>query len=168
MSRFKVIEQFPNYSVSRGGMVKRVRKARGAKVGRTLKAFPVSGYPGVDLWQNGKRKVVYIHRLVAATFVPNPERLNRVNHKSGNKRNPRASNLEWVSPSGNSIHAVSTGLSPVGSRCRQAKLCTKDVHDIKERLSQGERNCDLAKEYSVSRQTVSAIVTGRNWKRVTA
>jgi hypothetical protein len=166
--RFKVIQQFPRYAITRGGQVKRILGGRGARVGRVLKAFPVSGYPAYDLWQNGKRRVVYAHRLVAATFLSNPQSLNRVNHRSGNKQNPRASNLEWVSASGNTAHAVITGLSPVGSRCRGAKLCTIDVRDIKQRLSQGERNCDLAAEYNISRQSVSAIAKGRNWKRVTA
>jgi len=166
VNRFKVIEQFPAYAVTRGGQVKRTGKARGAKVGRVLKHFPVVGYPAVDLRIGGKRTVNYVHRLVALTFIPNPQNRSWVNHKSGNPKNPRASNLEWVTPKGNTAHAVSTGLSPVGSRCRQAKLCTADVRDIRARLTRGERGCDLAVEYEVSRQTICSIKKGRNWRRV--
>lgn len=167
MKRWKAIEQFPNYAITRGGRVKRIARARGTHVGHILKPFPVAGYPAYDLQQDGKRNVRYAHRLVAQTFVSNPKSLNRVNHRSGNKQNPRASNLEWVTPSGNTAHAVRSGLAPTGSRCR-SKLMTRDVLDIRKRLARGERGCDLATEYGVARQTICAINRGRNWKKVAA
>jgi hypothetical protein len=166
MKRFTVIKEFPNYAITRGGQIKRVKKARGTRVGYILKSFPVAGYPAYDLRQTGKRRVVYALRLVAMTFLPNAKRSAWVNHKSANKQNPRVSNLEWTTPKGNTAHAVRTGLSPVGSRCRHSILTTKDVKGIRKRLARGERGCDLATEYEVSRQAVCDINRGRNWKRV--
>lgn len=52
----------------------------------------------------------FIHRLVAKTFIPNPDNLPVVNHKNGNKFNNHVSNLEWCTYSHNSKHAIDTGL----------------------------------------------------------
>ena len=45
----------------------------------------------------GKNKNIRIHRCVAETFIPNPDHLEIVNHRDGNKRNNQLSNLEWCS-----------------------------------------------------------------------
>jgi hypothetical protein len=52
----------------------------------------------------------YLHRLVAALFVPNPALNNVVNHKDGDTRNNAAVNLEWCTASENCMHASATGL----------------------------------------------------------
>lgn len=63
-------------------------------------------YLHVQLSKNGKIKNALIHRIVAETFVfnPNPETAKTVNHKDGNKYNNNADNLEWVTPTENNLH----------------------------------------------------------------
>lgn len=46
----------------------------------------------------------YVHRLVAAAFIPNPDNLPMVNHKDGNKQNNNVNNLEWSNKSLNALH----------------------------------------------------------------
>lgn len=53
------------------------------------------GYLQIKLCKNGKRKIFTIHRLVAETFIPNPDNLLCINHKDENKENNRVENLEW-------------------------------------------------------------------------
>lgn len=59
------------------------------------------GYLQVHLFKNRKRSPLYVHRLVAEAFVPNPKRLKTVNHKDENKLNNVCSNLEWMTSKDN-------------------------------------------------------------------
>ena len=60
-----------------------------------LKPNEYSEYNYVILYKNGKGKIKKIHRLVAESFIENPNELECVNHKDENKRNNVVSNLEW-------------------------------------------------------------------------
>ena len=51
-----------------------------------------------------------LHRIVAQTFLENPEKKEQVNHKDGNKSNSRLDNLEWVTNRENQLHKFATGL----------------------------------------------------------
>ena len=51
-----------------------------------------------------------VHRLVAKTFIINPNNLPQVNHIDGNKLNNAISNLEWCDNSYNQKHAYKLGL----------------------------------------------------------
>lgn len=63
------------------------------------------GYLKIGLSKNNKRMYFRVNRLVAESFVPNPDNNPHVNHKNGIKEDNRASNLEWVSISENLKHA---------------------------------------------------------------
>ena len=52
------------------------------------------GYLYVGLYKNGKRKSYIVHRLVAETFLNNPDNLPEINHKDENKTNNCVDNLE--------------------------------------------------------------------------
>lgn len=75
------------------------------------------GYIQVRLWDRNLRKMKYwkVHRLVALTFIPNPENKPEVNHKDGNKKRNDVSNLEWCNHSENILHAYRTGLLKSGN-----------------------------------------------------
>lgn len=47
------------------------------------------------MWENNKCKKMLIHRLVANSFIPNPNKLPNINHKDENKSNNMIDNLEW-------------------------------------------------------------------------
>ena len=54
------------------------------------------GYCYVDLRKDGKDKKCRVHRLVAEAFVDNPEDKPIVHHRDTNRRNNKASNLQWM------------------------------------------------------------------------
>lgn len=67
-------------------------------------------YLVVSAMENGKQKHLYVHRLLAKAFVPNPENKPHINHKDGNPSNNDISNLEWVTPKENTAHAFKKNL----------------------------------------------------------
>lgn len=107
------------YQVSNLGRVKSLSKRIVYKDGReynypskVMKNQKVStGYRKVMLYGVNGNKQYYVHRLVAETFIPNPNNLSDVNHKDGCKTNNILSNLEWRSRSDNQKHAYKNGLN---------------------------------------------------------
>lgn len=63
------------------------------------------GYPSIGLFKNGKGEILYVHRIVAEAFIPNPENKPEVNHKDANRTNNNVENLEWVTHLENMQHS---------------------------------------------------------------
>ena len=66
----------------------------------------------VDLSKEGKRKMFFVHRLVAIAFLPNPYNLPQINHIDGNPQNNMLENLEWCNGAYNMKHAYQNDLMP--------------------------------------------------------
>lgn len=117
--KWKPVKNFEgSYEVSNTGEVKslnRITLVKGKKrviIGRFLKPKNNGqGYQFVTLSIAGKTKNCYVHRLVAESFISNPNFYQEVNHINGCKADNRAENLEWVCHSSNVKHAYENNLT---------------------------------------------------------
>ena len=93
------------YEVSDQGRV------RSLKFGKERILKPIrntQGYIQVHLCKNGEIKKCLVHRLVAKTFIPNPNNLQEVNHKDEDKANNFVKNLEWCDRKYNNNYGTRT------------------------------------------------------------
>ena len=92
----RIIEKYPNYTISDKGEIVNTN------TNKKLKGYiRKDGYVVVSLSKGGKKYKCYLHRLVAETFISNPDNLSQVNHKDEDKTNNCVSNLEWITPKDN-------------------------------------------------------------------
>ncbi len=98
MEEWRIISDFPNYSVSNFGNI------MNNKTNKKLRILIKSGYSHISLVNNKCKKTIKVHRLVAKEFISNPENKQEVNHKDKNKTNNHIDNLEWVTHKENCLH----------------------------------------------------------------
>ncbi len=112
------------------------------------------GYVQVPLFRCTAKKRISrtIHRIVAETFIPNPENKTQVNHIDCDKTNNKKSNLEWNTQEENMKHAKDNGLRDTpamrkvgkGEKNSQAILNKNEVKEIREIYS---KESHKVKEY---------------------
>lgn len=131
---YKPYYENPNYLIFDDGRIySKYRK-------KFLKIFiSEDGYCKVHLRINGKPKQYRVHRLVAITFIPNPDNLETVNHKDENKQNNDISNLEWMSKQDNINYGT--------ARLKQRKSITGERNGRAFSILQYDKNNNLLAQY---------------------
>jgi hypothetical protein len=114
------------------------------------------GYLRCNLKVNGNSKDMVIHRLVAEAFIPNPENKPQVNHINGIKTDNRVENLEWVTKSENTTHAVK-------NRLIKTKLTDSQVLDI---YNDNRSLRNIAKDYNINQSIIWRIKNKKAYKHL--
>ena len=85
-----------NLEVNEKGEIRNA-KTKKERVLVELKGRKENWYKIITVKANNKQKTLYVHRIVAETFIPNPNNYPCVNHIDNNKQNNAVENLEWFS-----------------------------------------------------------------------
>lgn len=98
MSKDEIWKEIPGfegaYQISSLGRINS-KPRNGTKGGMLVGRLSQFGYHVVLLRLRGVRSYIFVHRLVAQAFIPNPKNYPQVNHKDENKLNNCVDNLEW-------------------------------------------------------------------------
>ena len=150
-----------NYSISDAGRIKNSQnKIISSRVTNT-------GYVQVHLSVHGIAKFYLMHRLVAGTFIPNPDNKPIVNHIDCNKQNNWVENLEWVTYSENNAHAIKTNsISNIGESSYKATISESTAHNICRMLSENVSITDISKTLNVNKSVIHHILYKQSWKQV--
>lgn len=141
------------YQVSNLGRVKSLKTYKYTKKTNSCKeilririlrsALEKSGYKIVVLTKNKIRTTKKVHRLVAETFISNPNNYKCVNHIDGNKLNNSVNNLEWITNSNNTIHAYKNNLIDKSKKQKRVNQYDLDGNFIKQWCSMKEAGKEL-------------------------
>lgn len=162
------------YQVSNLGRVKslkrRVKKWNGYRMigEKILKSkLDKNGYCLITLCKNNIDKTFKMHRLVAQSFIPNPQNKPEINHKNNQKQKNYVKNLEWVTSKENKQHSIKNGWfhTAKGENNGHAKLTEKQVLEIRN-LYPKLNQLQLAKKYDVGGTTIHDIVHKIHWKHI--
>lgn len=155
------IKEYENlYEISNLGRIKSLIK-KGSSIEKIKKnGFDVNtGYINVQLRKNNIPLTKRVHRMVAIAFIPNPLNKPCVNHKDGDKKNCKVSNLEWMTYSENTLHSFKNGLQKkiFGNKNYITKLKDSDVIEIRDLIKKQISNKEIALLYKVNPSQISRI-----------
>lgn len=139
-----------------------IRNAKSDILKQQIKREKYTCYKVVHLWKDGRYHHKGVHRLMAETFLPNPEELPIVNHKDEDGTNNLLSNLEWCDRSYN----ASYGSAPKKiSKAFKGKESEKriPVQQIKDGVVIKEYACagDAEKETGISMANIRLVCRGK-------
>lgn len=107
---WKIIPNFSKYEISSLGRLKNKKYQRLL----SLNIFQLGYIKTMIYNDNNERKSMFLHRLVAITFIPNPKNKFTVNHKDHNKLNNCVENLEWATTTEQNIHKKKSSIPKKG------------------------------------------------------
>jgi hypothetical protein len=174
MSKAFQIKDFPDYYATDNGDIYSRNFNHTGRIKKLTARKDKDGYLDVCLWNSTGRHWCRVHRLVAETFIPNPESKPQVNHKNGIKDDNRVENLEFCTNSENQTHAYrvlgrkNPRLGMRGGKCPFAKtvLQIKDGKIIGEfyGMKEAERQTGTRSQYiSNCCRGVQKTASGFQW-----
>jgi len=126
--------------------------------GRVLKQNDNNcGYLQVNIPIDGKWALKLVHRLVAETFISNPENFLQVNHRDCDRTNNNVENLEWCTASYNQKYREKYGVSQTEAAGHPVFAVNLNTLKVSRFRSQHE----AGRELGLFNQNIRAVIKGR-------
>lgn len=123
-------------------------------------------YYNIGLNNDGFKKNMLIHRMVAIAFVPNPNNYPCVNHLDGDKLNNHYLNLEWCTHQQNIEHAFRTGLASNDTPyCEERHGLILEIRKLRPLMKRGHSlriSSKLGYPLGCVKEAVQGEVTGKH------
>lgn len=132
--------------------------------GKQMKqSIHTKGYKTVSLTKNGSTKTMFVHRIVAEAFLPNPSNLPMVNHKDEDKTNNCIDNLEWCTASYNRTYgkAIERQAKKIRGRESDKKIAIIQKDTNGEFLNWFDSLTKAAEKVNGSTSSISAVCKGK-------
>lgn len=160
----KQINNFPDYFIDENFEVWSIKNN---KIKKKIPYQHKQGYLKHDFWKNGKRYKIYIHRIIAELFIPNPENLPYVRHLDDNPLNNSIENLAWGTNKDNVDDKIKNGNQLKGEEIVSSKLTKQQITEIREKYVPWKCTQEqLGKEYGVHASTISNIINNKQWNHI--
>lgn len=132
--------------------------------GRQLKqSMHDKGYKTVSLTKDGQTKQMFVHRIVAEAFLPNPENLPMVNHKDEDKTNNFLENLEWCTAAYNRTYgnAVERHAKKIRGRKSEKRIPVIQRYVDGNFVSRHDSITEAALSVNGAASAISAVCKGK-------
>lgn len=159
------------YQVSNYGRIKSLSRHIYRKNGQISKLQEKILSPGIDKYGyyivvlcNGKKETKTIHRIVALSFINNPNNLPEIDHKDGNRKNNKVENLRWVTRKENANNPISIlRYSHTAKQIQNYKYLMKSVKQIKDGkvIAEYESMRDAERKTKIAHSSIKKTITGK-------
>ena len=153
------IPGFMGYYVSKTGSVysRYVRGSRGKLSNEFTPLIPKKRpkYYSVSLYRDGKSTKIFVHRLVATVYVPNPKNKPCVCHKDNDRTNNRVENLYWGTYKENTQQCIQDGRFKPGGR---DILDEFSINCLLYEYNLGKPRSILKKKFGISDSAITRII----------
>lgn len=161
VERWAHVQEDPRYFVSTHG---RIMGPRGLR-----KPMMENGYPWFDVWVDGERRCIRVHRAMVVAFIPPVADKPFANHKNGRKSDNRIDNLEWCTHPENIKHSYDelgrTGL--IGEINPGHKLTDGEVLRMRALFATGlYSKTELGRMFGLSQRGASMVIRREHWRHL--
>ena len=150
--RITILKDHPDYGATKNG------KIYSRKSGKWKELKPqtdTDGYLQVRIYEHDSKRLTFVHRIVAETFIDKPDRCDEVNHINGDKRNNSVSNLEWCTRAENISHAHDIGLIKT-----RTPISLTNIYTNEKRIFKGQH--EASRELGINQGNLNHALKRKN------